>query len=441
MINSGQFNGLNSDIGIEKISDFLEEKKIGKRKINYRLRDWLISRQRYWGTPIPIIHCESCGEIPVPETDLPVLLPYDVDFKPMGESPLARSKEFQTIQCPKCKSDARRDPDTMDTFVDSSWYHLRFLDPKIDDSMFNVELAKKWMPVDNYIGGAEHSTMHLLYARFVHKFLRDIGLVFCDEPYQKLRHQGTITNQGAKMSKSKGNVVNPDEFIEKYGSDVFRMYLMFMGPYELGGDWSDQGIVGVSRFVNRVYELFTSHNYILDPVSDKVQISLSELTESEKKLYRKVNQTIKKVTEDIEELRFNTAVAAMMELLNEIGHLSETKNEKLIHFMLERFAVLLAPLAPHLAEECWSLLGKEESIYERPIWFEYDKEAIIEDKITLAIQVNGKLRAAIEVDLDDDESVIKSIAKQDSRVLKFIEGKQIVKEIYVKNKILNIVVK
>ncbi len=439
MINSGQFDGLNSDLGIKKISDFLDEEKIGKRKINYRLRDWLISRQRYWGTPIPIIHCESCGEVPVPESDLPVLLPYDVDFKPTGESPLARNSEFQSVKCPKCESAARRDPDTMDTFVDSSWYHLRFLDPKIDESMFNIELGKKWMPVDSYIGGAEHATMHLLYARFIHKFLRDIELVFCDEPYQKLRHQGTITNQGAK--KSKGNVVNPDVFIEKYGADVFRMYLMFMGPYELGGDWSDQGIVGVSRFVIRVYELFTSHKNNSDFVNEKIQFTMSELSESEKKLYRKVNQTIKKVTEDIEELRFNTAVAAMMELLNEIGHLTEIKKEELIYFTLERFTVLLAPLAPHLAEECWSLLGKEKSIFEDPMWFEYDKAAIVEDKITLAVQVNGKLRAAIEVDLDGDEKLIKEFAKQDARVVKFIEGKQIVKEIYVKNKILNIVVK
>ncbi|MBM3712889.1 MAG: class I tRNA ligase family protein, partial [Actinobacteria bacterium] len=441
MINSGQFNGLNSDIGIEKISDFLEGKKIGKRKINYRLRDWLISRQRYWGTPIPIIHCDSCGEIPVPESDLPVVLPYEVDFKPTGESPLALNEEFQKVKCPKCNSNARRDPDTMDTFVDSSWYHLRFLDPRIDDSMFNVELAKKWMPVDNYIGGAEHATMHLLYARFIHKFLRDIGLVFCDEPYKKLRHQGTITNQGTKMSKSKENVVNPDDFIEKHGADVFRMYLMFMGPYELGGDWSDQGIIGISRFVNRVYELFASDKDEIGKSKGDTQILINELKDDDKKLYRKVNQTIKKVTEDIEELRFNTALAAMMELLNEIGRLNETKNIDLIYFTLERFAVLLAPLAPHLAEECWSLLGKETSIFEKPVWFDYDEKAIIEDKVTLAIQVNGKLRAAIEVDLDGDEKLIKEIAKQDSRVNKFIEGKQIVKEIYVKNKILNIVVK
>jgi leucyl-tRNA synthetase len=441
MINSGQFDGLDSDIGIEKISDFLEEKKIGQRKINYRLRDWLISRQRYWGTPIPIIHCTSCGEVPVPEKDLPVLLPYEVNFKPTGESPLALNEEFQKVKCPKCNSNVRRDPDTMDTFVDSSWYHLRFLDPKIDDSMFNVELAKKWMPVDSYIGGAEHATMHLLYARFIHKFLRDIGLVFCDEPYQKLRHQGTITNQGAKMSKSKGNVVNPDEFIEKYGADVFRMYLMFMGPYELGGDWSDQGIIGVSRFVNRVYELFATHKQDLDNSKADIAISIGELQEPEKKLYRKVNHTIKKVTEDIDELRFNTAVAAMMELLNEIGHLQGINNENLIYFTLERFAVLLAPLAPHLAEECWFLMGKNKSIFEDTIWFDHDEKAIVEDKVTLAIQVNGKLRAAIEVDTDVDEKSIKEIAKQDLRVFKFIEGKQIVKEIYVKNKILNIVVK
>lgn len=441
MINSGEFSGLNSEEGKEKIAEYIEKNGLGKRKVNYRLRDWLISRQRYWGTPIPIIHCESCGEVPVPEKDLPVTLPYDVDFKPTGESPLLRHEKFINTTCPKCGNPAKRDPDTMDTFVDSSWYHLRYLNPKIDDAMFDVELANKWMPVDSYIGGAEHATMHLLYARFIHKFLRDLGLLKCDEPYQKLRHQGTITNQGAKMSKSRGNVVNPDVFVEKYGADVFRMYLMFMGPYDLGGDWSDSGIVGVNRFVNRIYELYKNYSNKLKDINNTIEFDINTLEGDEKYIYKRVNIGLKKVVEDIDALRFNTAIAFMMELLNDFSKLSSIQNKNLIYYALERYAFLLAPLAPHLAEECWALLGKEKSIFENPIWFSYDEKALIAETYTLAIQVNGKLRAAIEIPIDTPEDEVKKIAKSDNRVSKFIEGKEIVREIYVKNKILNIVVK
>lgn len=441
MINSGEFSGLDSEEGKEKIVKYIEKNGLGKRKVNYRLRDWLISRQRYWGTPIPIIHCESCGEVPVPEKDLPVTLPYDVDFKPTGESPLLRHEKFINTTCPKCGNPAKRDPDTMDTFVDSSWYHLRYLNPKIDDAMFDVELANKWMPVDSYIGGAEHATMHLLYARFIHKFLRDLGLLKCDEPYQKLRHQGIITNQGAKMSKSRGNVVNPDVFVEKYGADVFRMYLMFMGPYDLGGDWSDSGIVGVNRFVNRIYELYKNYSNKLKDINNSIEFDINTLEGDEKYIYKRINIGLKKVVEDIDALKFNTAIAFMMELLNDFSKLSSIQNKDLIYYVLERYAFLLAPLAPHLAEECWALLGKEKSIFENPIWFNYDEKALIAETYTLAIQLNGKLRATIEIPIDTPEDEVKKIAKSDNRVSKFIEGKEIVREIYVKNKILNIVVK
>lgn len=441
MINSGEFSGLNSEEGKEKISRYIEAKGLGKRKVNYRLRDWLISRQRYWGTPIPIIHCPDCGEVPVPEEDLPVVLPYDVDFKPTGESPLLRHEKFINTKCPKCGKYAKRDPDTMDTFVDSSWYHLRYLNPQIDNAMFDVDLAKKWMPVDSYIGGAEHATMHLLYARFIHKFLRDIGLVECDEPYYKLRHQGTITNLGAKMSKSRGNVVNPDVFVEKYGSDVFRMYLMFMGPYDMGGDWSDQGIVGVNRFVNRIYELYKKYSDEFKNFKPTKPINYSELKDDEKFIYKRINLGLKKVTEDVDTLHFNTAIAFLMELLNDFSKLSSIENKDLIYYTLERYAFLLAPLAPHLGEECWSLLGKEKSIFEEPVWFDYGPAALVQDTFTLAVQVNGKLRAAIEFEVNTSEEEIKRIAKEDPRIKKFIDGKEIVREIYVKNKILNIVVK
>lgn len=440
MINSGIFNGLRSDEGIQKVIEYLEQNKFGKRKINYRLRDWLISRQRYWGTPIPIIHCPKCGEVPVDEKDLPVELPYDVDFQPGGESPLARNEKFINVKCPKCGFDAKRDPDTMDTFVDSSWYYLRYLNPHFSDAAFDVELANKWTPVDMYVGGAEHATMHLLYARFVHKFLRDLGLLNSDEPFQTLVHQGTINNQGAKMSKSKGNVVNPDDFTSKYGSDVFRMYLMFMGPYDQGGDWSDKGISGVDRFVQRTYELFNQHSNLNKLVKANSKYDINALSDVEKRIYRKVNQTLKKFNEEIENFRFNTAIASLMELLNELKSLEQC-NDELKLYALERFAFMLAPVAPHLGEECWQILGKEKSIYQQPVLYDVDKDALIKDTINLAVQVNGKLRATIEVPLNSEQESVKPIVFSDERVMKFVNGRDIVKEIFVKNKIYNIVVK
>jgi leucyl-tRNA synthetase len=439
MINSDQFNGLNSDEGISKVIEYLEERGFGKGKINYRLRDWLISRQRYWGTPIPIIHCPNCGEVPVDEKDLPVELPYEVEFKPSGESPLASNEIFMNVKCPNCNGEAKRDPDTMDTFVDSSWYYFRFLDPKINDAPFNKELADKWIPVDMYVGGAEHATMHLLYARFVHKFLRDIGWTNSDEPFTNLIHQGTITSQGTKMSKSRNNIVDPEDFTVKYGADVFRLYLMFMGPYEIGGDWSDKGIAGTDRFVQRIYDLFKKFSNLSVEVTAKDKFELSTLTETEKKIYRKVNQTIKKFDDEINHFRFNTAIASLMELLNELKNL-ETCSKELQVFVLERLAVLLAPIAPHLGEECQLILGKQKSIFENPVWYEPDPSALTEDNVEIAVQVNGKLRSTVSVPLNSEQDLVKSIVLKDEKVLKYINGNKIVKEIFVKNKIYNIVV-
>jgi len=441
MINSGEFTGMRSEEAIQKITEYLEEKRLGKRTVNYRLRDWLISRQRYWGTPIPIVYCEKCGEVAIPEKDLPVELPYEVDFKHDGGSPLASNEEFVNTTCPRCGGKAKREVDTMDTFVDSSWYYLRYLDPHYENGMFDKELADKWVPVDMYVGGAEHATMHLLYARFVHKFLKDLGLVNSDEPFQKLIHQGTITNMGAKMSKSKGNVVNPDDFVNSYGSDVFRMYLMFMGPYELGGDWSDKGIVGIDRFVQRVYNLFVNHKNLKNEAPAQNKYALDELNEVEKALYRKVNQTIEKYDKELENFRFNTAVALLMELLNELTKNIDKVSNGLKTYALERFAVLLSSVAPHLGEECWNLLGNEKSLFESPVWFDADEKALTVDEVTIVVQVNGKVRAKVKLPVDSDEATVKDAVWKEDNVKIHTDGKTVVKEIYVKNKIYNIVVK
>lgn len=441
MINSAEFNGMSSDEFKTKSIYHLEKINAGKKRTTYRLRDWLISRQRYWGTPIPVVHCPKCGEVPVPEEQLPVELPYDIEFKPTGESPLASHHGYINTKCPKCNADAKRDPDTMDTFVDSSWYYFRYLDTKIADKAFNTELGNKWTPVDMYVGGAEHATMHLLYARFIHKFLRDLGLAGSDEPFQTLRHQGTITNNGAKMSKSKGNVVNPDEFIVKYGSDVFRLYLMFMGPYDMGGDWSDKGITGTDRFMQRSFDMVSEHADAVKNITAPLKYDITQLQGAEKNIYRKLNQTLKKYETELEHFRFNTAIAALMELLNEIKETLAGVSPGLRKYTLERYIQMLAPLAPHFGEEAWAMIGNDISLFQKPAWSQVDEGAVAEDTILYAVQVNGKLRATIPFAVEAAEEEVKSVSKADERVAKFIAGKEVVKEIFVKGKILNIVVK
>ena len=425
LINSGEFTGLKSKEARIRMTDFLERTVQGEKTINYRLRDWLVSRQRYWGAPIPIIYCDECGELPVPEQDLPVKLPTDVDFRPTGESPLKYSQEFHNVVCPKCGAKARRESDTMDTFVCSSWYYLRYADPKNKEVFASPEKLAKWLPVDLYFGGAEHSVLHLLYARFFTKVLNKYGYVNFDEPFLKLRHQGIILGEdGNKMSKSKGNVVNPDILVESHGADSLRLYEMFMGPLEDMKPWNSQGIIGVSRFLDRVSGLTENINRTPD-----------------KKIISLFHKTIKKVSNDIEDFKYNTAISALMILVNGLYDF-KNKNQAwpLSLSDLGLLIRLIEPFAPHLAEELWEQMGHTELLAYEP-WPKYDAELVKDESFTLAIQVNGKVRATIEVTADSSEEEIKSLALQDENTKKWLEDKEIVKMVYVQGKLLSIVIK
>ena len=420
MVNSEQFNGMDSIAGIEAIVDWLAEMGFGGKKINYKLRDWLISRQRYWGAPIPITYCDKCGEVPVPEEELPVLLPEKVDFSGQGVSPIASAPDFVNTKCPRCGGQARREVDTMDTFVCSSWYFLRYPNPHLSDRAFDSELVNSWLPVDQYVGGAEHAVMHLLYARFFTKFLYDQGLLNFEEPFQRLVHQGTITNSGAKMSKSKGNVVNPDKFISKYASDTFRMYMMFMGSYEEGGDWSDEGITGIHRFLNRVWRLV--HTV-------RQNKPLGNETELFSKVLRQMHFAIKNCTRSLESFQFNTAISRIMELVNaSYLYLQDVPLDKqsqdFSKIVMPVIVKLLAPFAPHMAEELWEFLSEEYSVFNAA-WPNFEESMLIEDVINLGVQVNGKIRGQIQVSATaSDEDIIK-IALENEKVNKHLDGKRI----------------
>lgn len=422
LVNSGQFNGINSKEAITKVSEFIEQKGWGKREVNFKVRDWLVSRQRYWGTPIPIIDCPKCGLVPVPEIDLPVKLPFIKDFKPTGseKGPLAKSKEFLNTTCPKCGGKAIRETDTMDTFVDSSWYFLRYPNPHLDSAPFDKKLIKSWLPVDMYIGGAEHTVLHLLYSRFFIKALRDMGYLNFDEPFKALRHQGIILGPDRqKMSKSRGNVINPDELVEKYGSDTVRVYLCFMGPYDQGGPWDPKGIGGAYRFLHRVF------SYV-----SEVKISNKESHETE----TITNKTIKKVGEDIQNFKFNTAVSALMEFLN---HLE--KQKEVTRKTVETLLLLLAPFTPYLTEELWQKIGGKYSIHTQT-FPKYDPKKIIESRFMMVIEVNGKVRDKVEVPVEITENVAKSIALESAKVKQHISGKSVKKVIFVPRKLINIVI-
>lgn len=438
MVNSADFNGISSTEAIERIADYFEKKKFGHRATQYKLRDWLISRQRYWGAPIPIVYCDKCGTVPVPEKDLPVLLPHDVEFRPTGESPLKFAKEFVNAKCPKCSGPARRETDTMDTFVDSSWYYLRYITPKIDDKPFDTATVNAWLPVDQYIGGVEHAILHLLYSRFITKFLHDIGRVGFDEPFKNLFTQGMITKNGIKMSKSKGNTVSPDDLIDEYGADTVRLYTLFIGPPEKDAEWSDRGVEGAFRFLGRVWRLVEKVR------SSKAEGSKSVLSPEEAGLKRKIHQTIKKVTEDLDGgFHFNTAISSIMELVNEsydlVGKSDSACACATLHEAVDSIVMLLAPFVPHIAEEMWQLLGKPSSIF-RSTWPSFDKNAMVEDVITIPVQVNGKLRSKVEVPFDIKEEKLKEMVLADPKVQAWTGGNPVKKFIVVPKKLVNIVV-
>lgn len=438
MINSGQFDSMNKDEAFDKIIEKLEEMGKGNKKTNFRLRDWLISRQRYWGCPIPVIYCPDCGIVPVDEKDLPVLLPTDVEFTGKGESPLASSKTFTECSCPKCGKPARREIDTMDTFVDSSWYYMRYADNMNSDRPFDTDVVNNWLPVDQYIGGVEHAILHLLYARWFTKAFKKLGWTSHDEPFKNLLTQGMVLMDGSKMSKSKGNTVSPVELVEKYGADTARLFILFAAPPERDLEWSEQGVEGCFKFLNRVYRLVDE----LAPVA-KLELEFGNLTKADKDMRAKTNNTLKKVTEDLnDKFGFNTAIAALMELINDLYKYKELedRNDAVIKEAIKAVVVILAPFAPHLGEELWLMIGKEASVFDIG-WPDYDKSAIQLDEVEIIVQVNGKVRNKINAPVGIDQDVMKNLALNDEKIKEFIEGKNVVKVIAIPSKLVNIVVK
>ncbi|RNC70101.1 MAG: leucine--tRNA ligase [Desulfuromonadales bacterium] len=440
MANSGPFDGMRSDEAKEKIAEYLDKEGVGKKTVNFRLRDWGISRQRYWGNPIPVIYCDACGVVPVPEKDLPVVLPMDVAFTGEGGSPLAKLDSFFNVSCPQCGQMARRETDTMDTFVQSSWYFLRYCCPDFTSGPIDRARAEYWMSVDQYIGGIEHAVLHLLYARFFTKALRDLGYVNVEEPFTNLLTQGMVIKDGAKMSKSKGNVVDPDALINRYGADTARLFSLFAAPPEKDLDWSDQGVEGSYRFLNRVWRLVCD---ALPFVGTAGVVDSASLSDAARGLRRVVHKTIKKVTDDIDErFHFNTAIAAVMELVNAIYAFepkNAPENAAVLKEAVESVVLMLSPFVPHVTEELWEALGHQGGV-EDASWPTYDPEAAVDEELLVVVQVNGKLRGKVTVAADATEAQVKELAFADDRVKSWLEGKQVRKAIYVPGKLLNIVV-
>lgn len=437
LVNSGEFDGLTSAEARQKITEKLEKMGIGEEKVNYRLRDWLISRQRYWGCPIPVVYCPTCGTVLVPDDELPVKLPEDVDFVTDATSPLETNKEFLYCRCPKCGGDAKRETDTMDTFIDSSWYFLRYCDPKNDKIPFDKEKCDYWMQVDQYIGGIEHAILHLLYARFFTKVLHDAGMVTASEPFENLLCQGMVLKDGGKMSKSVGNVVSPEEIVSQYGADTARLFILFAAPPEKDLEWSERGVEGSYRFLKRVWSIVGTYH----------QLALHDntLSKDELALRRKLHQTIAKVTEDLDgKFAFNTAISAIMELVNDMYKFAEAHKEinaNLKTEVLRNLLILLAPFVPHIIEELWQTLHASEKSVHEASWPVVDSSALVVDTVEIAVQVNGKLRATMEVSVSLQNNELEEKAKQLPGVQKFVEGKTIVKCIVIPKRIVNIVVR
>jgi leucyl-tRNA synthetase len=438
MINSAQFTGLPSEDGKQKIIEYAEEKGFGKRQINYRLRDWGISRQRYWGAPIPMIYCDTCGTVPVPDKDLPVELPLDIEFTGKGGSPLSKVESFVSTSCPKCGGPARRETDTMDTFVESSWYFLRYASPHFNESIFDRSEVDYWLPVDQYIGGIEHAILHLLYARFFTKALRDLGFCRLDEPFSNLLTQGMVIKDGAKMSKSLGNVVDPDDMIARFGADTVRVFMLFAAPVQKDLDWSDEGIEGAFRFLSRLWRLIYDRFEKIKNV--KASPDPAAISEAGKALRVKVHKTIKKVTDDLEKFQFNTAIAAVMELLNDTSRF-EPEGEgdtSVLRESIEAMVRLLYPIAPHVTEELWAELGRGNSLVDEP-WLKWDESLVAGAAVTIVLQVNGKVRSQLSMNPDSSEDEMKEAAFSDEKIKTFLAGKEPRKVIVVPKRLVNIV--
>ena len=433
LVNSAQFDTMENEKAKWEIVEWLAKKGLAKQTYQYKLRDWNVSRQRYWGAPIPVIYCKKCGIVPEKIENLPVKLPENVEITGEGGSPLARVKEFVETRCPVCGEKAERETDTFDTFVESSWYFLRYCSPKYDKDIFDKKIADYWMDVDQYVGGIEHAVMHLLYARYFTKVLRDLGYVNSDEPFKRLLTQGMVIKDGAKMSKSKGNVVDPDDIINNYGADTARLFILFAAPPQKDLEWSDEGVEGSYRFLNRLWRLVVSYK---DLTAKPVEADTSRL----KELSFMINSTIKRVSKDFEDYHFNTAIAACMELVNFMQNFNpdNEKEKALFAYSLEKLIILISPIAPHIANELWEMTGHKDIVEEQE-WPEYDEKALQKDVVTVAVTVNGKLRDTIEVEVDATKESVFEQAKQSHKVKRHIDGKNIKKVIFVKNKLINIV--
>ncbi len=446
VMNSGEYSGLPCQEAIVKMSKFAEAQGFGKATVTYRLKDWGISRQRYWGTPIPMIYCADCGIVPVLEKDLPVLLPDNVNITLAGGSPLRKVPEFVNVSCPKCGGPARRETDTMDTFVDSSWYFYRYTDPTLDSKPLDSDTVGYWFPIDQYIGGVEHAILHLIYSRFWTKVMRDMGLVKNSEPAERLFTQGMVIKGGAKMSKSLGNVVSPDDMVARYGADSTRMYTLFASPPDRDLDWQDAGVEGISRFLSRVYR-FVARNARPNGTASGSRDG-GQLSPAARQMQRKLHQTIRRVTEDFGgRWHFNTSIAAIMELLNEMYSYEDSVQRgqaedppALVADAQRKLVLMLAPFAPYLAHELWEMLGETSDLL-RALWPQYDPALAKEEEVEIAIQVNGKIRSRIVVPADAEEAQVRELALADEKVKAAIAGKEVVKVLVVKGRLVNIAVK